>query len=168
MLASDALGWTRCGTRRDASLRVSRRILETTAETGKHGKNLGACSTLTLVQPRKGLAAVGYRIQSNYIPVYPNFPMDNSKAPSKPVKVFRLLGISASVFANRPFKGSNTPFYKVSLQRTYKDGDEFRTTTSFSRDDLPVADLLIRRAWEFILESEMEGRRAASDEEDND
>ena len=92
--------------------------------------------------------------------------MESSTATSKPVKVFRLLGVSASVFANRPFKGSNVPFYKVSLQRTYKDGDEFKTTTSFSRDDLPIANLLIQKAWEFILESEMKGRKAASDEDE--
>ena len=40
------------------------------------------------------------------------------------------------------------------MQRTYKDGDEWKTTTSFSRDDVPVALLLLKRAWEFILDAE--------------
>ena len=84
---------------------------------------------------------------------------------TKPVKVFRLLGVSASVFANKAPKGRNTPFYKVSVQRTYKDGDEFRSTTSLGRDDLPIAEVLIHKAWEFVLESEMKDRKAASDEE---
>ena len=58
MLASDALGWTYCGIGRDASLRVSRRILKITADMGRHGKNPILCSTLTLLQPEKGVVAV--------------------------------------------------------------------------------------------------------------
>ena len=85
--------------------------------------------------------------------------MENSNKPSKPAKVFRLRGVSASVFANKAAKGRDVPFYKVSLQRTYKDGDEFKTTTSFSRDDLPVVNLAVQRAWEFILETEVEDRK---------
>jgi hypothetical protein len=90
--------------------------------------------------------------------------MESSNPPKKPVKVFRFLGVSASVFANKSAQRRDVPFYKVSLQRTYKDGDEFKTTSSLSRDDLPIADLLIRKSWEFILESEMEARKAASDD----
>ena len=62
-------------------------------------------------------------------------------------------------------RGRKSTFFKVSLQKTYKDGDEFKTTTSLSRDDLPVAGLLLKRAWEFILESESKGRTRASDED---
>ena len=78
-----------------------------------------------------------------------------AQSTTKPVKVFRSRGISASIFAN-PAKsdGRDITFHKVSLQRTYKDGDEWKTTTSFSRDDLPIARLLLDRAWEFILEAE--------------
>ena len=78
-----------------------------------------------------------------------------AQASFKPVKVFRSRGVSASVFANHAKSdGRNITFHKVSLQRTYKDGDEWKTTTSFSRDDLPIARLLLDRAWEFILEAE--------------
>ena len=35
-----------------------------------------------------------------------------------------------------------------------KDGDEWKTTASFGRDDLPVMQLLLKRAWEFILDAE--------------
>lgn len=83
--------------------------------------------------------------------------MANSKdsASVKPVKAFRLRGLSASVFENHTTVNDRTiTFLKVSLQRTYKDGDEWKTTTSLSRDDLPVALLLLQRAWEFILDTE--------------
>ena len=74
---------------------------------------------------------------------------------NKPVKVFRSRGISASIFANNAkSEGRDITFHKISVQRNYKDGDEWKTTTSFGRDDLPVAQLLMQRAWEFILDTE--------------
>ena len=86
---------------------------------------------------------------------FPPVNMDSSANPNKPVKAFRLRGISASVFANQAKTDSGVrTFHKVSIQRTYKDGDEFKTTTSFGRDDLPVVCLLMQQAWEYILETE--------------
>lgn len=74
---------------------------------------------------------------------------------NKPVKVFRLRGISASVFENHTKSdGRDISFHKVALQRTYRDGDEWKTTTSFGRDDLPVAKLLLEQAWQYVLEAE--------------
>lgn len=75
----------------------------------------------------------------------------NAATGQKPVKVYRLRGVKASVFENH---ANENVFYKVSLQRIYREGEEFKTTTSFSRDDLPVAQLLLHRAWEFILDAE--------------
>jgi len=83
----------------------------------------------------------------------------------KPVKVYRLRGISASVFENHTkTDGRDVTFHKVSLQRTYKDGDEFKTTTSFGRNDLPVAVLLLHQAWEFILDAEASRGKEEDDE----
>lgn len=73
----------------------------------------------------------------------------------KPVRKFRLRGISVSVFANETkVRGEDSVFHKVSIQRTFRDGDEFRSTSSFNRDDLPIVELLTRRAWEFIHDAE--------------
>lgn len=81
--------------------------------------------------------------------------MAKANSSNKPVKVFRLRGISASIFANKASgEGGDSVYYKVTVQRTYRDGDEFKTTTSFTRDDLPIIDLLVNRSWEFILEAE--------------
>lgn len=83
--------------------------------------------------------------------------MANSEAKTnKPVKIMRLRGISASIFANpAKTKGNDdSTFYKVSIQRTYKVDDEFKTTSSFSRDDLPIVSLLSQKAWEFVLKEE--------------
>lgn len=72
-------------------------------------------------------------------------------SPLRPLRTFRLKGVKASVFENRTEQGA---FYKTSLQKVYRDGEQWKTTTSLGRDDLPVARLLLARAWEFILETE--------------
>ena len=74
------------------------------------------------------------------------------KNPNAPVFTLRRKGVSVSVFENQSAEGK--AFYKTALQRTYKEGEEFKTTTSLSRDDLPVAQILMGKAYEFILEKE--------------
>jgi hypothetical protein len=75
---------------------------------------------------------------------------------NRPVKTLRLKGISASVFENHGTSNDGTPstFHKVIFQRHYRHGVEWKTTESFSRDDLPVVSHLSDRAWEWILETE--------------
>jgi hypothetical protein len=79
-----------------------------------------------------------------------------ASAANKPVQAFRMRGISASVFANDVVTddGRKLIRFDVSVQRRYRDGDEFKTTTSFRRDDLPILQLLARRAWEYIVDEE--------------
>ena len=73
---------------------------------------------------------------------------------NKPVRVFRSGMLSASVFANDAKDGST--FHKVSLQRTYADGEQLKSTTSLGRDDLPASALLLERAWAFVCDAEAE------------
>ena len=70
-----------------------------------------------------------------------------------PVKSWKRKGVHVSVFQNTSEKDGSV-YFKTSLQRVYKDGEEFKTTSSLGRDDLPVAQLLLSTAYEFILESE--------------
>ena len=85
---------------------------------------------------------------------------ETSHGGNKPEKVIRLRGVSASVFANQAStdRGEIT-FHKVAVQRTNKEGNEFKTTTSFGRDDIPVLREVLRQAWVFILETEAKSRR---------
>lgn len=101
-------------------------------------------------------------IRRNY--PLPPFCMANAKesaaAPSsvKPAKVFRRRGIAVSVFANTTeVDGRRVSYHKVTIQRTYRDGLAFKTTTSFGRDDLPLLRLLIGQAWMFIIDAEYSG-----------
>lgn len=91
-------------------------------------------------------------------------PSNTTSSSLKPVQTFRLRGISASVFENHAISGErDITFHKVSLQRTYRDGDQFKTTTSFGRDDLPIAMHVLHQAWQFILEAE--SKRGTTDAE---
>ena len=86
----------------------------------------------------------------------------SSSSSSKPVKVFRLRGVSASVFENS--SEQNGTFHKVQIVRTYKDGEEFKTTPTFNRDDLPFVQQVAHRAWEFVHETEA-GQRSSRDDD---
>ncbi len=81
--------------------------------------------------------------------------MERSASSKKPVQVFRIHGVSASIFENESeINGVTVPFYKVSLQRTYKDGKDFKNTDTLGRDDLLIAAALLQMAWEFVYETE--------------
>jgi hypothetical protein len=87
----------------------------------------------------------------------PTLMATNAKETSqKPEKVFRLRGLSSSIFVNTAKSEKREITYrKVSLQRNYRDDDgEWKSTNSFGRDDLPTLQLLLQRSWEFILDTD--------------
>jgi hypothetical protein len=89
-----------------------------------------------------------------------------ASAPRKPVKSYRLRGISVSVFENSAaVDGRRRTFHKVSFEKSYRDGDEWKTTQSLGRDDLPIAGLLLKQAWQFILEAEAARGKDEADKE---
>ena len=73
---------------------------------------------------------------------------------NKPIQVLRRRGVKVSIFENR---AGETVFHKIALQKIYReDSGEWKTTNSLGRDDLPIAQILIGRAWEYILDKEAE------------
>lgn len=85
----------------------------------------------------------------------------------KPVKSFRFQGVSVSIFANTvDVKGRSVTFFKTSLARTYKDGDNgFKSTTTFDADDLPVLTLLLQKAFDFISTQKLTENEVPSEQE---
>jgi hypothetical protein len=65
----------------------------------------------------------------------------SSKAPAappepakqRPAHEIRLGRIKATIWANQ---GDNGTWFNVTLTRNYKDGDEWKSSTSFGRDEL--------------------------------
>jgi hypothetical protein len=99
-----------------------------------------------------------------FYPFHPFRMADAKKATvaetaNKPVQAFRMRGISVAVFANlvaRKNGNGKYPVHNISLQRTYRDGDDYKTTTVFRRDDLPILQRLLQQAWDYIIEVDSE------------
>jgi hypothetical protein len=72
---------------------------------------------------------------------------------NQPVNRIRYGLISASIWRQEGEKG---PMFNVSFQRSYKEGEEWRSSTSFGRNDLLVLSLLATRAFEWIADQQTE------------
>jgi hypothetical protein len=48
------------------------------------------------------------------------------------------------------------PFYNVTVSRSYKDGETWKSSDSFGRDDLLVLAQLLGSAYTFILQKQAE------------
>jgi hypothetical protein len=67
----------------------------------------------------------------------------------KPVHEIRLGSIKAAIWANDTQNGRR---FNVTVCRLYKDGDEWKRTDSFGRDDLPLVAKVVDMAHTFIFE----------------
>ena len=65
--------------------------------------------------------------------------------------VFKAKGVRISVFFN--VSGSSS-WHRINIHKAYRDQDQWKTTTSLNRDDIPIARMLMNRAWKWILEAE--------------
>ena len=63
---------------------------------------------------------------------------------NKPVRVFRVRGVKLSVFENH---AKDAVFHKITLVKIYREGEAWKTSSSLGRDDLPIAQLLLGKAW---------------------
>jgi hypothetical protein len=82
---------------------------------------------------------------------------------AQPEKTFRMGLVSASVFVNE-FDGSDgrrkvkRVRRNVVLQRSYKDGEEWKQTNSFGLGDLPAAIRVLELAQSFVESQEVESQ----------
>jgi hypothetical protein len=81
----------------------------------------------------------------------------SKQTPTKPVHEIRLGAIKAAIWANDTQNGVR---HNATFQRLYKDGDEWRTSDSFGRDDLPLVAKVADMAHTWIFQ---EGRNGSSD-----
>jgi len=94
----------------------------------------------------------------------------NGTATSKPkanapVHEVRLGSIKAAIWLNDTKNGSR---HSVKITRLYKDGDEWRTTDTFGRDDLPLVEKVAAMAHAWIFSSTQRQAAAHIEEDDND
>jgi hypothetical protein len=75
----------------------------------------------------------------------------------QPEKKFRAGAITATVWRNHTEKDGQTVTYPtVTFERSYKDQqDQWQTTSTLRVGDLPKAELVLRKAYEYLsLEAE--------------
>ena len=62
---------------------------------------------------------------------------------NQPADRVRLGSVQAAIWEN---EGPNGPFYSATIERSYRDGEEWKTTSSFGRDDLLVVSKICDQA----------------------
>ena len=73
----------------------------------------------------------------------------------QPEKTFRIGSCSASVFLNTA--NGAQPYRSVSLQRRYRDGEEWKTSSSYSLAHLPAAIAVMQMAQDYVASKEASG-----------
>lgn len=71
------------------------------------------------------------------------------KAKQQPVHEVRLGSIKATVWENETTAGTR---HNVTVSRLYKDGDQWKQTESFGRDDLPLLAKVVDLAHTWIFQ----------------
>lgn len=80
------------------------------------------------------------------------------KGTQKPIHEIRLGSIKAAIWENR---SGNSFWHSVTVSRLYKDGDEWKRTESFGRDDLPLISKVADLAHTWIFEQAQREQAAA-------
>lgn len=76
----------------------------------------------------------------------------------RPIHEIRLGRIKAAIWENATQNGTR---HNVTVSRLYKDGDEWKDSTSFGRDDLPLVSKVVDQAHSWIF---TQGHEAANGE----
>lgn len=71
----------------------------------------------------------------------------------KPKKVFTTGALRATVWENTHKNKEGVEFTatSVKLERTYKVGNEYKSTNSMRQDDVPKAILILQKAYEYLV-----------------
>jgi hypothetical protein len=75
--------------------------------------------------------------------------MPKQESKQKPVHEIRLGRVKAAIWENETDNGTR---HNVTVARLYKDGDQWKQTTSFGRDDLPLVAKVADLAHSWIYE----------------
>lgn len=75
----------------------------------------------------------------------------------KPEKKFKCGPISASIWAEgKTVQGEMVKLYSINIDKAYKDGDEWKHTSSFAVEDLPKVALVANEAYKYLRLQESE------------
>ncbi len=69
---------------------------------------------------------------------------------NQPEKKFSAGGITATIWKNEA-KGESKSYHSIVLEKRYKDKEEWKSTTSLNIGDLPKAQLVLAKAYEYLV-----------------
>ena len=70
----------------------------------------------------------------------------------KPTKAFKAGPIQVAIFMNRrKVNGKDTTIPSVSFQKRYRDGEEWKSTSSLDTNDVPKAILALTKAYDYLI-----------------
>jgi hypothetical protein len=75
--------------------------------------------------------------------------MPKTQEKKRPVHEIRLGRIRAAIWENDTQNGTR---HNVTVSRLYKDGDDWKDSSSFGRDDLPLVGKVLDQAHSWIFE----------------
>lgn len=87
-------------------------------------------------------------------------PSEKIRDKKRPVHEIRLGRIRAAIWENETQNGTR---HNVTLSRLYKDGDDWKDSTSFGRDDLPLVGKVADLAHTWIFQAAAEARSDAAE-----
>ena len=75
-------------------------------------------------------------------------------ATAKPVHKIRAGQVSCALWENELnlSGGRKVKTLKATLERRYKDGDEWKSSGSFGRNEIPLAAYCLQKAFEYIID----------------
>ncbi len=76
-----------------------------------------------------------------------------------PVARIKIGGVSAAIFRN---EGEEGAFHTATIERSYKDGDEWKTTNSFGTKNLAALSAVSQQATAKVLELDEDERDEAA------
>jgi len=79
---------------------------------------------------------------------------------NQPIHRIRHGAVNASIWRQETEKGV---MFNVTFQRAYKDGDDWKNSTSFGRKDLLVLGFIAARAFEWISNQSRNSRKSDGD-----
>lgn len=84
---------------------------------------------------------------------------------NKPEKKFRAGAITATIWKNKGERnGKETEYHTVSVERNYKDKDsKWQSTTSLRVHDIPNAQLVLSKTFEFLQLKEVSQNNGSND-----
>ena len=89
-------------------------------------------------------------------------------AAQKPIAKFRAGGVSCALWENDiTVNGSTKTVLKASIQRRYKDSNgNWKSSTSFSRNEIPLAIFCLEKAFEAIVNEQSRSNDSSDVDED--